>query len=68
MEDSRVNLSKYFSPSYFLDFAVFLKLNNDENDTIKNLIAQILRLNIMLMEIWLEYGIPPLLKTINGKT
>jgi len=35
------NLSKYFSPSYFLDFAVFLKLNNDENDTVESLITQI---------------------------
>jgi len=35
------NLSKNFSPSYFLDFAVFLKLNNDENDKVENLIAQI---------------------------
>lgn len=35
------NLSKYLSPSYFLDFAVFLKLNNDENDTIEDLITQI---------------------------
>jgi hypothetical protein len=35
------NLNKYFPPSYFLDFAVFLKINNDENDTIANLINQI---------------------------
>jgi len=35
------NLSKNFSPSYFLDFAVFLKFNNDENDTIEDLITEI---------------------------
>lgn len=37
------NLEKYFPPSYFLDFAVFLKLNKDENDTIKDLIGQIIQ-------------------------
>jgi len=35
------NLSIHFPPSYFLDFAVFVKLTNDENDKIQNLINQV---------------------------
>lgn len=35
------NLSKYFNPSYFLDFAVFLKITDDENDSIESLIKEI---------------------------
>jgi len=35
------NLSKHFPPSYFLDFAIFLKLDNDENDKVKKLISQV---------------------------
>jgi len=37
----RSNLSKHFSPSYFLDFAVFVELTKDENDTIENMIKQV---------------------------
>ncbi len=37
----RNSLSKNFSPSYFIDFAVFLKMSDDENSVIDNLINQI---------------------------
>jgi len=35
------NLSKHFTPSYFVDFAIFLKITDDENDAIENLIKEI---------------------------
>jgi hypothetical protein len=35
------NLNKYFPPSYFIDLAVFLKINDDENDSILSLIKEI---------------------------
>lgn len=35
------NLSKYFTPSYFVDLAVFLKITDDENDSIERLIKEI---------------------------
>lgn len=35
------NLSKHFTPSYFVDFAIFLKITDDENDAIENFIKEI---------------------------
>jgi len=35
------NLNKYFTPSYFVDFAIFLKITDDEDDSIESLIKEI---------------------------